>query len=187
MCLRHRKWAWQPQNFWMPWTPLSKFLNPPLSLLCLSVFGKFLMNFTDTHISLSHTVHNRQIWGICKGYMQDYAPGMGACSIRTCRFPSYSQALEVGQTTDRCVSVHVAVTVQSVLIQIPPLALPLLPISVSLLHKLCDWNWRLCMLAEGCHVLQLNYSWDFNLKMFCSHFKEIGWLLMFTWCQLTLC
>ena len=63
--------------------------------------------------------------------MQDYAPGMGACSIRTCRFPSYSQALEVGQTTDRCVSVHVAVTVQSVLIQIPPLALPLLPISVS--------------------------------------------------------
>ena len=63
--------------------------------------------------------------------MQDYALGMGACSIRTCRFPSYSQTLEVGQTTDRCVSVHVAVTVQSVLIQIPPLALPLLPILVS--------------------------------------------------------
>ena len=24
-------------------------------------------NFSDTHISLSHTVHNREIWGICKG------------------------------------------------------------------------------------------------------------------------
>ena len=83
------------------------------------------MNFTDIHISLSHTVvRNRQIWGICKGYMQDCAPGMGACSIQTCRFPSHSQALEVGQTTDRCVSVHVSVTVQSVLIWAPPLAPP---------------------------------------------------------------
>ena len=54
--------------------------------------------------------------------MQDCAPGVGACSIRTCRFPSYSQALEVGQTTDWCVSVHIAVTVQSVLIKVPPLA-----------------------------------------------------------------
>jgi len=63
--------------------------------------------------------------------MQDCAPGMGACSIRTCHFPSYSQALEVGQTTDRCVSVHVAVTVRSVLINVPPLTLPLLPILVG--------------------------------------------------------
>ena len=35
--------------------------------LCLSVFGKFLVNFTNTNISLSHPVHNREIWSICKG------------------------------------------------------------------------------------------------------------------------
>ena len=30
--------------------------------LCLNVF-----KFTDTHISLSHTVHSREIWGMCVG------------------------------------------------------------------------------------------------------------------------
>ena len=36
---------------------------------------KCLENFTDTHISLSHTVHNREIWGICKRYVG----GLYAC------------------------------------------------------------------------------------------------------------
>ena len=53
------------------------------------------MNFTDTHISQSHTVHNRQIWGISKGYMQDYAPRYGGLFHLDMLIPSYSQALEV--------------------------------------------------------------------------------------------
>ena len=41
----------------------------PLKLhVILSVFGKFVVNFTDgTHISMLHTVHNREMWDICKG------------------------------------------------------------------------------------------------------------------------
>ena len=49
---------------------------------------------------MAHIIHDREIWGICKGYvgygMLDCAPGMGACSIRTCQF---SHLLEVGCTT----------------------------------------------------------------------------------------
>ena len=45
----------------------------------------------NTHISLPHTVCNREIWGICNKYVgdgtQDFAPGMRACSIRTCHIP----------------------------------------------------------------------------------------------------
>ena len=45
----------------------------------------------NTHISLPHTVCNREIWGTCKEYVgdciQDCAPGVGACSIRTCHIP----------------------------------------------------------------------------------------------------
>ena len=42
----------------------------------------------STHISMSHTVHNREIWGVGKGYVwgmvhRIFASGMGACSIRT--------------------------------------------------------------------------------------------------------
>ena len=38
-------------------------------------------------VALSHTVHDREIWGVCKGAgMQICAPGMRACSIQ---FPSY--------------------------------------------------------------------------------------------------
>ena len=49
------------------------------------------VNFADISIiSVSHTVHGREIWGICKGDgTQVCATGMGACSIRTCQFPSY--------------------------------------------------------------------------------------------------
>ena len=47
-----------------------------------------IVNFKDTHISLSHTVHHREIWGICKRYLGGwYTPGMGACSIRMRQFP----------------------------------------------------------------------------------------------------
>ena len=42
-----------PEGWVLGWNPLKFTL-----LLCLSVFGKFLVNFTDIHISLSHTVHN---------------------------------------------------------------------------------------------------------------------------------
>ena len=31
------------------------------SIVLLNVFGKFFVNSTDTHISFSHTVHNRKI------------------------------------------------------------------------------------------------------------------------------
>ena len=41
------------------------------------------MNSTNTHTSLSHTVYDGEIWGICKGNgMQVCAPGMGACYVR---------------------------------------------------------------------------------------------------------
>ena len=36
---------------------------------CVMCLGKSFVNSTDTLISLSHTVHNREIWGICKGYV----------------------------------------------------------------------------------------------------------------------
>ena len=38
---------------------------------------------------------DREIWAFCKGVVhgtQDCIPGMGASFIRTCQFPSYSQA-----------------------------------------------------------------------------------------------
>ena len=30
----------------------------------------------NTHISLSHTVHSREIWGICKGYVGGWYVGL---------------------------------------------------------------------------------------------------------------
>ena len=36
-----------------------------------------LENSTDTHTSLSHTVHKREIWGTCKGYV-------GGCDVGSC-------------------------------------------------------------------------------------------------------
>ena len=52
--------------------PNGLVLSPnPLKLhiysLLLSLEIYIFWNFSDTHISLSHTVHNREIWGICKG------------------------------------------------------------------------------------------------------------------------
>ena len=47
-----------------------KILNIPAqmpytcSLIVLSVFGKFFVNSTTPHISLSHTVHYKKIWGM---------------------------------------------------------------------------------------------------------------------------
>ena len=57
--------------------------------LCLSVFGKFLVNFTDTHISLSHTVHNNMGYLCRGGWYAGLCPRYGAWSIRTHQFPSY--------------------------------------------------------------------------------------------------
>ena len=33
------------------------------------------VNSTNTHISLSHTVHNREIWAICKRYLKGWYAG----------------------------------------------------------------------------------------------------------------
>ena len=38
----------------------------------------WFVNSTDTHISLSHTVHNREIWGTCKGRYAGLCPRYGA-------------------------------------------------------------------------------------------------------------
>ena len=37
-----------------------------ISYLVLNAFGTIFVNSTDIHISLLHTVHNREIWGICE-------------------------------------------------------------------------------------------------------------------------
>ena len=69
------------------------------SLALLNVL-KFLENFTDTHISLLHTVPNEEICqGICKGYVGGWYTV--ACSIRTIMsisllFPTKPKVLEVG-------------------------------------------------------------------------------------------
>ena len=47
--------------------PLGEGSHDLFSFIVLNVFGFFLVDFTDIHISLSHTVHNREIWDICKG------------------------------------------------------------------------------------------------------------------------
>ena len=54
------------------------------SFIVLKVLRKFLVNSTNTHISLSHTAHDMEIWGICKGYVTGwYTPcSYGGCSIR---------------------------------------------------------------------------------------------------------
>ena len=49
---------------------------------------------TNTHICLSHTVHNREIWVICKSYVGGWYAGLcprygGCCSIMTYQFPFY--------------------------------------------------------------------------------------------------
>ena len=38
-------------------------------VLSMSLEKYIFGNSSDTHISLSHTVHNREIWGICKRYV----------------------------------------------------------------------------------------------------------------------
>ena len=42
--------------------------------IMLNVFGNFFVNSTNTDISLSHTVHDRMIWGICKGMVRRFIP-----------------------------------------------------------------------------------------------------------------
>ena len=73
---------------------------------CVKCLGRILCEF---HIYLSHTVHDREIWGICcKRYVRRWQAGLypACCSIRTCQFPSYPpikpQILEVGHSTDTC-------------------------------------------------------------------------------------
>ena len=46
------------------------------SFAMLNVFGKLFVNSTNTHISLSHTVHDREIWGICKEYVGGWYTGL---------------------------------------------------------------------------------------------------------------
>ena len=73
---------------------------------------KILCEFHKYRISLSHTMHDREIWG---AFIRDaggwyhykfascrfvHAPGMRDCSMRTCQFLT-PQVLEVGHTTDR--------------------------------------------------------------------------------------
>ena len=57
-----------------------------------------LENSTDTLISLSHTMHKREIWGTCKGYVGwDLAPGMGALPLGHVNSPSIpNQAPGIG-------------------------------------------------------------------------------------------
>ena len=66
-----------------------------LFFVVLNVVGKFFMNAIN--ISLSHTVHDKEIWGICKEYVGGWYAGVypryGAGSI--------PQVLQVGHTTDR--------------------------------------------------------------------------------------
>ena len=47
-------------------------------LLCQVVKCLWFVNSTDTHISLSHTVHNREIWDTCKGRYAGLCPRYGA-------------------------------------------------------------------------------------------------------------
>ena len=64
-----------------------------LFFVVLNVVGKFFMNATN--ISLSHTVHDKEIWGICericRGMVCRCVPQAG----------SIPQVLQVGHTTDR--------------------------------------------------------------------------------------
>lgn len=39
------------------------------SLMYVNVISEILVNSTDAHISLLHTVYDREIWGIYKGYV----------------------------------------------------------------------------------------------------------------------
>ena len=57
------------------------------SLVVFKCLGKFLVNFTDTHISLLDTVYNREIWVFVGKYVG--RQGELTCSIRTCKFPFY--------------------------------------------------------------------------------------------------
>ena len=57
------------------------------SSVVFKCLGKFLVNFTDTHISLLDTVYNREIWVFVGKYVG--RQGELTCSIRTCKFPFY--------------------------------------------------------------------------------------------------
>ena len=58
-------------------------------------FGKFFVNFTNTHISLVHTVHNREIWSIVRGMVQGFVPYVLSILHPS---PIMSQVLYVGHT-----------------------------------------------------------------------------------------
>ena len=51
------------------------------SFVVLNVFGRFFVNSTNTHISLSHTVHDKEIWGVCKGMVCRFVPQVWGESI----------------------------------------------------------------------------------------------------------
>ena len=81
------------------------------SVVVFSVFGKLFVNFTDilaTHISLSHTVHHREIWGICKRYLGGWYRQIWGLvpfgCVNSLISAIKSQVLEVGYASDRCIS-----------------------------------------------------------------------------------
>ena len=43
------------------------------SFVVLNVFGKFFVNSANTHY-LSHTVHDKEIWGICREMVCRFVP-----------------------------------------------------------------------------------------------------------------
>ena len=80
-----------PEGLVLSWESTQIAYILPFAVLKMS--GKLFVNSTDTHLFLSHTVYNREIWGICKGYVEGWyaglCPGMEPCSIRTCQFLSF--------------------------------------------------------------------------------------------------
>ena len=63
-----------------PWDWYSVGIVPihstDIHIFFLNVFQKFFVNSANTHISLSHTVHDREIQDICKGCVGGWYTGL---------------------------------------------------------------------------------------------------------------
>ena len=81
-----------------------------------SLWGGYLVSIVKSkhpYLPVTYCPQQVEIWGICKGYVerwiQDCAPGMGACSIRICQFLSFlplisSPGIGGRASTDRCIN-----------------------------------------------------------------------------------
>ena len=111
-------------------------------------FGKFFVNFTNTHISLVHTVHHREIWSIVRGMVQGFVPYVLSILHPS---PIMSQVLYVGHTI-------INPNLDSKYITLTLIAMPTLVITWPCMTSLMKRDKRYTTKIQRCHPLGKNFQ-----------------------------